>query len=276
MRWHAQNMSAKAITATTAQTVSFTGNDLPSTGVIAYHFASVGGANNSLANCLANGFRVKADGQTIYDADVTTLRKWMERFTQANYAPATTALRWSIWFNFTDIVDDDLADTCQFPPGTVPTVEFLTNASVAAGSLLGGWTQTDVEQHFTPYFLQQANNVGATQKQAQFPLNTPGNAAIRGLVLPTTGLGTLRMELNSYAYINNTSALFQNAATGDMLQELDSIEDGSTSGAPTITTHAAIRVPMIVPSSGLSRLVLDTESTWTAANAITLWMAHAL
>jgi hypothetical protein len=275
MRWHAENMSAKAVSNLVAQTISFTGNDLPSTGVVAFHFCTTGAAN-TLANILANGFRVKADGQTIYDTDVTALRKWMERFTQGNYAPATTATRWSLWFNFSDIVDDDLADTCQFPPGTIPTVEFLTNASAVTGSVFGGWTQCDVEQHFTPYLLQQANNIGATQKQAQFPINTPGNAAIRGLILPTTGLGTLRLELNSYPYINNTSALYQNVATGDMLQELDAIEDGSTSGAPTITTHAAIRVPMIVPSQGLSRLVLDTESTWTAANAITLWMAHAL
>lgn len=276
MRWHAQNMAAKALTNLTAQTVSFTGNDLPSTGVVAFHFCTTTSATNSIANLVANGLRVKADGQTIVDVDLTTTRKFLERFTQANYAPATTATRLSLWFNFCDIVDDDLADTCQFPPATVPTVEFLTNASVVTGGVLGGWTQTDVEQHFTPYLLQQANNIGATQKQNQFPINTPGNAAIRGMILPTTGLGTLRLELNSFTYVNNTSALYQNVVAGDMLQELDSIEDGSTSGAPTITTHAAFRVPMIVPSQGLSRLILDTESTWSAANAITLWMAHAL
>lgn len=271
MRWHAANMSGKAISNLVAQTLSFTGNDLPSTGVVAFHFATVGGAANSLANVMANGFRVKADGQTIYDADVTAFRKWNERFSQANYAPATSALRFSIWFNFQDIIDDDLADTCQFPPGTVPTVEFLTNASVVTGSILAGWTQCDVEQHFVPLLLQQANNIGVTQRQAQFPINTPGGSAIRGLILPTTGLGTLRLELNSFAYINVTSALYQNAATGDMLLELDSNEDPGT-----ITTHVAKRVPMVVPTRGLSRLVLDTESTWSAANAVTLWMAQAL
>jgi hypothetical protein len=270
MRWHAENMTGKAVANLVAQTISFTGNDLPSTGVVAFHFATTGGAN-SLANLIANGLRVKADGQTIYDADLTAFRKWNERFSQANYAAATAATRVSIWFNFQDIIDDDLADTCQFPPGTVPTVEFLTNASAVTGFVFAGWTQSDVEQHFTPYLLQQANNIGASQRQARFPINTPGNAAIRGLIIPTTGLGTLRLELNGFPYINNSSALYQGTATGDMLLELDSSEDGTT-----ITTHAAVRVPMIVPATGISQLILDTEAGWAAANAVTLWMAHAL
>jgi hypothetical protein len=271
MRWHAENMAGKAIANLVAQTLSFTGNDLPSTGVCAFHFGTSGGAANSIANCMANGMRVKADGQTIYDLDVTAFRKWNERFSQANYTPATTAIRWTIWFNFQDIIDDDLADTCQFPPGTVPTVEFLTNATVVTGNIFAGWTQCDIEQHFTPLLLSQANNIGAVQRQSQFPVNTPGNAAIRGLVIPTTGLGTLKMELNGFPYINVTSALYQGSATGDVLLELDSNEDPGT-----ITTHVGKRVPMIVPRQGLSRLILDTEAGWTAANAVTLWLAHAL
>jgi hypothetical protein len=276
MRFKNFNGAGKAVSNLVAQTLSFTGNDLPSTGVVAYHFATTGAAN-TFANIVTR-LRVKSDGQTIYDVDPTHFRKWSERFTQSNFSPATAATRWSIWFNFTDIVDDDLADTCQFPPGTVPTVEFVTNASAVTGSIFAGWTQTDVEPHFTPYLYGQAMNIALSAKQAQFPIQTPGNAAVRGLISVGTGLGTLRAELNQFVYVQTSSALYQNVATGDMALEMESIEDGNNgAGVPAIATHFAQRIPMIVPAAGSSRVLLDTESTWAGAtNELTLWLARAL
>jgi hypothetical protein len=267
-RWSNFNGSGKTITVTAAQTISFTGNDMPSSGVVAYHVVTTG-ANNNLTNITR--LRLKADGQTIYDVDTTHFRKWFERFTQANTAPSLTNLRFTIPVNFCDIIDDDLADVCQFPPGTVPTLEIVTGAGTSAGSAFVGWTQTDQECHFTPMLLGQAMNIAASQTQSQYPLTVPGDAMIRGFTIVDTNLAVLRMELNQFLYHQQIGPLYLAATTGDMVLEGDSWEDPAS-----ITTHGARRIPMISPTPGTSRLLLDTGAGYSAANEVTLWMARGV
>jgi len=266
------NGSTKAIAAGAGNGVlSFTGNDLPSTGVVAYHFATSGTTANSLSLVWGARGRVKCDGQTIYDLDVTHYRKWLERFTQANYGPVTGIARWSIWFNFMDIVDDNMADVCQLPGGTVPTVEFDTNANVLfAGTLMAGWTQTTQDCHFTPYLYEQALNIAASATQSQYPITAPGSAAVRAVIIPTGNIKTFRMELNQFCYVQSSAAANTGGANaGDLFLEMEQIEDGTT-----ITTHTAHRIPMVSPAGGVSRLLLDTGGGWATTDAMTLWLAR--
>jgi hypothetical protein len=265
--------SGKSVAATTAQVITFTGNDLPSAGVVAYHFVT---AQSSGATDVADitRIRVKADNRLIYDVGLTHFRKWQERFSTVGYALPTALTRWTIPFNLFDIVDDDLADTCQFPRGTVPTVEITLGAGSAAGSIYAGWTQTDAQPVFYPTLIGQQMNIAASAVNATFPINSQG--AVRGMMVDTTGLSRFKAELNGFQYHQLTGAQYLGTATGDMVLESQALEDGAgTSGGVTITTAAGLRIPMVVASQGSSRVELDTGSSWVGtANELTLWAVN--
>lgn len=265
-RWSNFNGSPKTIAA--SGLTSFTGNDAPSSGVVAYHIVTTGAGNN-LTN--ATRLRLKTDGQTIYDVDVTHFRKFFERFTQANTAPALGVSRFTIPTNFCDIIEDELADVCQFPPGTVPTIEVQWGAGAAAGNAFIGWTQSNQDCHYTPMLLGQALNLGASQNAAQVPINVAGDAEVRGVIMHTTAVGTWKIELNQFLFHQCIGALYLTVATGDMGLEGDSWEDPAT-----ITTQCGRRIPMVNPTTGISRLIVDTGAGFAATAEYTLWMAHPI
>jgi hypothetical protein len=166
-----------------SQVVTFTGNDLPSAGVVAYHFGMTADTFN-----IVNRIRVKADNRLIYDVGPLHFRKWCERFSSVGYSMPTANLRFTIPFNLFDIVDDDLADVCQFPRGTVPTVELTlqckngsTPASITGGKIYAGWTQTDAQPVFYPTLIGQQMNISASATNATFPISERG--AIRGMIV---------------------------------------------------------------------------------------------
>lgn len=265
-RWTSFLGSGKTLAASSV--TSFTGNDLPSAGVVAFHFV-MNGSGNTLANI--SRVRVKADSRLIVDISQAHLRKWLERFSQNGFALPTTYARFTLPFNLMDIVDDDLADICQFPRGAVPTVEITTGASAGAGTVYAGWTQTDQAPEFYSTLIGSAMNIGASITNANYPIAS--QEAIRGVVLDTTGLKRLKLELNGFAYHQLTGVDYQaSVTTGDMTLAASDVEDGAgSSGGVTITSQAALRVPMIQASSGASRLEMDTASGWSAANELTLW-----
>lgn len=276
-RWTSFLGSSKAVSAVGAgaatTTISFSGNDLPSAGVIAYHFVMT--ANQF---SLLNRIRVKADARQIYDVSRTHFRKWVERFSQNGLATPDAYTRFTVPFNLMDIVDDDLADICQFPRGTVPTVELVfggqilgTNVGpVVAGNVFAGWTQTDAAPQFFPQLVGQVMNIPASSTNATYSINTMG--AIRGAVVDTTGLSRLKLELNGFSYHQLTGALYQGVATGDMTLASQDLEDGAnSSGGVTITSQAGLRIPMIAASGGGSRVELDTGTTWSTGCELTTW-----
>jgi hypothetical protein len=274
-RWTSFLGSGKTVAATTSQVITFTGNDLPSAGVVAYHFVWQGAtAGNAVADI--SRIRVKADNRQIFDVSLTHFRKWLERFSQNGYALPTTELRFSIPFNLMDIVDDDLADVCQFPRGAVPTVEITTGSGTVAGNLYAGWTQTDQAPQFYSQLIGQQMNISGGATNATFPITTAG--AIRGAILDTANLGRLKMELNGFAYHQLIGSNYLNIAgqtIGDMTLAASDTEDGAANGgSAVITTQAGLRVPMIVASSGASRIELDTGSSWSTSNELTLWTVH--
>ena len=260
--------SPKTVAATTAQVLTFTGNDLPSAGVVAFHLVFTGSGNDVVD---IDRIRVKADNKLIYDVNLLHLRKWQERFSTVGYALPTNVSRLTIPFNLFDIVDDDLADVCQFPRGTVPTVEVVTLNTTVAGNCYAGWTQTDAQPVFYPTLIGQQMNIAASATNATFPINYQG--AIRGMVTNTAGLKRFRAEINGFQYQHLPGIQYLGTATGDMLLESNSLEDGAgSSGGVTITTAAGLRIPMVVASQGSSRIELDTDSGWGGTgNELTVW-----
>lgn len=271
--------SAKVIAATTAQTLVWTGNDLPGSGLVALHFAFKGSGN--AANTLAEVFpasggrlRVRADGNTIVDLNFGMFSAHQERFSQANYAPLSTATAFSLWLNMSDIVDDDLADTCQFPKGAMCTVELTTAATTKLGSAVCGWTQTNVPAKFSPYLVGQQMNIPAGAINQSFPISEPG--LIRGYGLPTVGLDRAKLTLQGFDWDFLPGAVYNTADVtaaplGDMFRDSEQIENGIV-----ITNPIWHRVNELPGSVGGSRVELTTTaatgSSWAGtANELTIW-----
>lgn len=262
--------SAKPVSAAVVNVLTFTGNDLPSAGVIAYHGVFAGSGNNVTD---ITRIRVKADNQLIYDTNLLHFQKWSERFSAKGYAQPGAAARFTIPFNLVDVVDDDAADMCQFPRGAVPTVEITTASTVVAGQLLMGWTQTTVDPMLFPTLLGQPLNIGVSQTNAQFPVNDRG--ALRGMMINTAGLARLKCVLNGMTWHELSGVDYPGGATayGDMLLESQAFEDGAgASGTAVVTTAAALRLPDQIPSGGASFLQLDTSASWGGvSNEATFW-----
>jgi len=276
--------SGKPITASTVQTLTFTGNDLPSAGVVAFHIvtqsANTSGATATPMSAISR-IRVKADNRLIFDVSGDHFRKWQERFSSVGYAFKTDGNRLTIPFNLFDIVDDDLADVCQFPRGTVPTVELTTTTSATTGFVYAGWTQTDAQPVFYPTLLGQALGISSNVVNATFPINERG--AMRGVVLDTLGLRRAKLTLNGFDYHQVTGSAYSNAQygiTGDLSVETQALEDGSgNSGSAVITSQVGLRVPMVLANTGTSRIELDTSNAtgmvWAGVgNEITTWAVH--
>lgn len=265
------NGASKAITTDALQVLQFSGNDLPSRGVVAFHFRSHG-TDSTLAD-LCTRFRVKADSLIIADVDITHYRKLCERFWQSNTPNETTGQVLTISFNLPDIVDDDLADVCQFPEGTTPTVEITTTATVGgatAASIVAGWTQTDQRAQFYPRIIGTPMNIAASQRNARFPISEPG--MLRGLVVPTAGIDEFVARINGADVHRLPGLRFGGTAAdgGDML-----LASQNGEGVDTITSHAALRLPMVPAASGVSEIVLTTAATWPGVTAeLTTWAIY--
>ena len=259
------NGSGKAILATTAQQLQFTGNDLPGgapgSATNAFHFTMTG--TNTFARLTR--IRVKSNGNLIYDIDPTHYRAWLERFSPANNALATTAARFSIYFSLLDIEDEDAADLCAFPMGTIPTVELVTDAGTGAGVIYGGWTSSTITPQWYPVLLGQGMNIPASSSKQSYPLQEAGS--VRGISLPTVGVDQARLTLNGFDWIQSAGAAYLNVATGDMLLEGEFYDDPET-----ITNPAWLRMPMIPAGNGTSRWELSTQAGWAGTSAeTTVW-----
>lgn len=272
-RWTNFLGSPKAITAATAQTLVWTGNDLPSDGVVGFHFAVLDAAAvtnvNELATCMTR-LRIKADSTTIVDIPLAHFQAHQERFSQANFAAAPTNQAWSVWLNMFDIVDDDLADRCQFPRGTVPTVELTTSAAVVAGSAFCGWTQSDQPADYYPVLLSGPMNIPAGAVNQTFPISEPG--MMRGYGLNTVGLQRVRLEISGFQYEYLPGVDYAPPTTagnaGDMFRGTEQIENGTT-----FTDPIWHRLYMVEAGLGSSRIELSTRAAiWAGtANEFSYW-----
>jgi hypothetical protein len=255
MRWKGFRGASIPISNLVAQ-VLVASEGLPSTGLVGLHFANI-----------CTRLVVRADSTVIMNVQPLHYRKWLERFSQANFAQTTAGTAWSIWFNFADIPDDDLADQCQFPRGASPSVEFTTNASAVTGNLYVGWTISDQAAVFYPRLIGQPMNLAASLTNAAFPIKEQG--LLRGAMFDTTNLGRLALKVGGFIYEDLPGPLYNTVVTGNMTVDSERIEDGVTVDAVT----AAHRLPMIPAPQGSSEAQLDTGAGWLTANELTLWAA---
>lgn len=269
-RWTNFLGSGKAIGAGAVQTITFTGNDLPGSGMVALHFATQGAvaATTAIQHVMAR-LRIKADSTTIFDVNLAHYQAWMQRFSQANYTPSIvgSVQRWTVWLNMFDIVDDDLADVCQFPKGAVPTVELTTAATVTAGTVFAGWTITDQPAAYYPVLIGQQMNIPAAAVNQSFPITEPG--MLRGYGLNTVGLDRTRLELSGFQY-EYLPGVSYNAPTtgGDMFRDTNQAEDGIVTDNPCM--H---RLYNVQAGQGSSRIELTTlVAVWAGVtNELSTW-----
>src|SRR5260221_9246071 len=172
MRWKGFRGATIPIANLVVQTL-VASEGLPSTGVVGLHFATTGGAANSFAN-ICTRVVVRADSTQIFNVQPLHYRKWLERFSQSNFPLTTAATAWSLWFNFADIPDDDLAHQCQFPRGAIPSIQFTTTAAAVTGSLILRWTISDQPAVFYPRLIGQPMNLAASLTNAAFPIKEQG------------------------------------------------------------------------------------------------------
>jgi hypothetical protein len=256
--YHDYNANAKTISNLVAQTITFTGTDMPSSGVVAYHIYFTGGAANQLGNLTR--CRVKANSQTIYDFNPAThFRTFIERISRANYAPASTVVRFTIPFYLPDAKGDDRY-VSQFPRNAIPTIELVTNASFITGTALVGWQRTDMKPALFPKLLGITLNAAASLTNYTYPISTDGE--VRGFSINTTGLNRAKLVLDDVVrwQYDGTFAL-----EGNQLENPQTITD------PLFNKlHGTQPAP-----PGRSYWNLDTAGGWAGvANESVLWTFH--
>lgn len=250
------NGSSKTISSLAAQTLTFTGSDIPGAGVVAYHLYMTG-ASCVLANLTR--IRLKANSQTIFDFQLPHFRTFLERISRANFAYATSSARLTIPLYLPDAKGDDRF-VSQFPGNAVPTIEVVTNASVQAGTILAGWTRCDMKPTLFPKFMGYVLNVGASTTNFTVPISNDGE--VRALVVNTTGLSRLKFVLDDVVrfQVDGTFAL-----------DVQQLENPVTISDPLAwKLHGTQPAP-----PGRSYFNIDTNGSWAgAANEAFLWSFH--
>jgi hypothetical protein len=252
------NGSAKTIVASTVQTLTFTGAEIPGSGVVAFHLYMTGASANKLANLTR--IRIKANSQTIMDFSPSDhFRAFIERVSRANYAYPTTAQRLTIPFYIPDGKGDHRYAS-QFPKNAIPTIEVVTNSSVVAGTLVCGWTRTDLEPKLYPKLLGIVLNLAASVTNYTFPISTDGE--VRGYGIPTTGLNRVKLVLDD---------VVRHQVDGTLVLEDQQLENPETITDPVFhKLHGTQPAP-----PGRSYFNLDSGSSWVgAANEVLLWTFH--
>jgi hypothetical protein len=256
--YHDYNANAKTISNLVAQTITFTGTDMPSSGVTAYHIYFTGGAANQVGNLTR--IRVKANSQTIWDFNPSShYRTFIERMSRSNVAIASGATRLTLPFYLLDAKGDDRY-TSQFPKNAIPTIEVVTNASFITGTAVISWDRTDMKPSLFPKLLGITLNAGASLTNYTYPISTDGE--VRGFSINTTGLNRAKLVLDD---------VVRWQADGTNILECDQMESPQTITDPLFKKlHGTQPAP-----PGRSYFNLDTAGGWAGVgNEAMLWTFH--
>jgi len=248
------NGASKTIAA--SATITFTGTDMPGSGVVAYHLYFTG-AGNTFANITR--IRVKANSQTIWDFTPAAYRTFIERISRANFAYSSSAASFTIPFYLPDAKGDDRY-VSQFPANAIPAIEVVFNGSAGAGTALVGWTRCDLKPTLFPKFLGYVLNVGATITNQTIPFSNDGE--VRGYALNTTGLARAKLVLDD---------VVRHQVDGTFVVEDQQLENPITISNPLFhKLHGTQPAP-----PGRSYLNIDTGGSWAGAgNEAFFWSFH--
>lgn len=175
-----------ALAASTVETLTFSGDTLPKSGVVGLSFAITGTSKqyNSIDFVV-----VKVNGVTQYHATQAQLRLYLERFSRANESPADADTNWMIPFYIPDEKGDRRYEA-QLRPGDV-TVEVTTTSVANTGTLQIGWVLSDVKAKFYTQILRHVLNIAASDSAGERILKREG--LLRGFSVNTTGLDEIRL-----------------------------------------------------------------------------------
>jgi hypothetical protein len=202
------------ITATTAQTLTFTQSDIPSEQIVAYHFAFTG-TGNDLG--MVERIRVMANGSPIINCDRTSLIALFNTFTMDRALMQATDTRFTIPLYLMDAYGQDAQDISQFPRQASVQIEIQTDATTGAGRCFCGWTETDMDGALFPRILGSQMNIPASSANARYNFGESG--VVRGVYVPHAGLQRLRVVVGGRQAVHGPSLDYLSAATGDMLAE---------------------------------------------------------
>lgn len=218
MRWANQNGVVKPINTASAQTITWTGGDLPpgtrGQGIVG-HTISFNNTSGAGANDLSDvtRIRVKANGQLVRDITPTQECSWLERFSSSNFGPPLTTTGVTIWYNDPSFSDNAQADqVSQFPYSASPTIEIQTgNLTVTGTAIVTTIFSSEIATYY-PVLLGQAMNIAASQPSAYFPFSEGG--LVRGVMMPTLGIDRLRLQISGFDMYNGAGPGFGGVGAG--------------------------------------------------------------
>ena len=189
MRIVDQNTATRTTAAST--TVTFTAQDFDAAGVVKLGFLFTG-AGMTVGDLTR--IRVKNAGITSHDFSLAQFQSWYQKY--FGVAPVAADTAFDIPFHLPNLFDNvDEADLSQMVPGGMPAIELVIGAGGAAGTVQMSWIKSTQRPRMFPVIYGSAMQIAASQPSAKYPISEPG--AIKGVILPTTGLTRARLELGT-------------------------------------------------------------------------------
>lgn len=260
----------KPIAAAVAQTITFSSSEIDSTGVVQY-MCAMQPAGNTVATI--DRVRLRAGSQVLIELTQAQLLAFQTAYSKANFFDATTSNAFIIPLNLMDAPTPDAADACQFPPGSEAQLEIVFLATVVAGTIIVGWTLSDVKPRFFPRCYTRTGNIPVSTRNAPFSFSDSG--IIRGIGFDIRGLDRVELTVSGQASFLMPGAAFQGLVYGNMLDEKDVLNFGLGTTALNYRFH---NVENNLPAAnGSSNLILDTQAAWPGTTSeIALYVVDEL
>lgn len=196
MRIVDQNTATRATAA--SATVVFTAQDFDAANVVKLGFLFTG-AGMTVGDLTR--IRVKNAGITSHDMSLAQFQAWYQKY--FGVAPVAGDVSFDIPFHLPNVDNDnvDMSDLSQMVQGQQPSIELQIGAGGAAGTVQMSWVKNpDVKPKMFPILFGSQMQIAASQPSAHYNLSEPG--AIKGVILPTTGLTRARLELEGRRRFN--------------------------------------------------------------------------
>lgn len=248
----------KTVIVTAAQTITFSSSEVDSTGVIAYIF-SMQPAGNAVVDI--DRVRIRAGSQVLVELTQAQLLAYQQAYSKANYFDATAQSMFIIPLNLLDAPTPDTQDLCQFPPGTEAQIEIVFLNTTVAGTIIVGWTISDVKPLYFPRIYTRTGNIPASTRNAPFSFSD--SAIIRGIGFDTRGVDRVECTISGQAAFLCPGVAFQGLVYGDMLAEKDALQFLQPIAALNYAFHAI--ETNLSAANGSSNLQFDTQAAWPGA-----------
>jgi len=254
--------AGKTIAATSVQTLRFNQSDIPGPGVVGYQLV-MSGANNDLG--AITRIRVRSNGVPFIDVTPTQLIAYCNTFSRDRMLLTTAAQRFTIPLWNLDAPTPDGQDVCQFPVEGAPEVEITTDNSTSAGTILCGYTFTDVPAEASPLLVASPMTIAASTVNSRYAFAE--NGLVRGVYVPHTGLERLQVYLGGELALHGAGPAWAAGTYGDMLAEFMRVDGaGQTPAVP----FQRIDIGKAAPPG--SYVALDTAAGWAGvANEMVLY-----